>query len=155
MGAQLVFFGEALVGCGIDNADGAGFVFTKANVDTVSRGVVAQVVNVAMKIDFLHQVEIFAGVDSQFAFAAGGKKFFRVGGIGDALGIGNACDCVRAHAGADVDYLDGVVSEGGDKELIFAVETEMIESALHARRGDRLGENERAGGVRRGRSLGI
>src|SRR5258708_17962797 len=153
MGAQLVFFGQTLVGCGIHHADGAGFVFAKSYVYTVSRGVVAQIIHVAMEIDFLYQVEILARVNPQFAFAAGDKKFFRVWSIGHTLRIGNARNRVRAHAGADVDYLDGVVPERGDEQLVLAVESEMIEAPLHAWRGNRLGQNQRARPIRSRRSL--
>ncbi len=155
MGAQLVFFGQTLVGCCIHHADGAGFVFAKSYVYTVSRGVVAQIVHVAVEIDFLCQVEIFAGVNPQFAFAAGDKKFFRVWSIGHALRIGDARNRVRAHTGADVDYLDSVVSERGDEELVFAVESEMIEATLDAGCCNRLGQNQRAGRIRSRRSLRI
>ena len=106
------------------------FVFTETDVDAMGGGVVAQIVHVAVKIDFLEQGKVGAIEDAQFAFAAGYEKFLGAGSIGYALRIGNAGDGLRANAGADVDDFHGVVAQSGDEELIFSVEAEMIKAAL-------------------------
>src|SRR6516225_7999551 len=146
MGAQFIFFGEALVGECVYGADGAAFVFAVTDIDAVRRSVVAEIVHIAVKVDFLGQFETGAVENSQRTLAAGYEKLLRVRGVDDSLWIGNAGYGTGAHARADVDDLDGVIAERGHEQLVFAVEAEMIKSSLNAGSGDGFGENQRVGG---------
>ena len=117
----------------------------KPDVDAMRGGIVAKIVHVAVKIDFLEQSVTCAVENAQSAGAAGDEKFFGVGGVDDSLGARNAGEGAFADACADIDHFHGIVTECGDEEAIFAVEAEMIEAADEAGSGDGFGEDEWAG----------
>src|SRR5262249_26069264 len=104
--------------------------------------VVAEIVHIAVKVDFLDQFETGAVEDSQSALAAGYEKFLCVRGVDNSLWVRNAGYRTGTNAGTDIDDLDGVIAERGHEELVFAVEAEMIESSLNAGSGDSFGENQ-------------
>src|SRR5579863_1610651 len=140
MGSQPVFFREALVGGCIHHRDSACFVFTVADVDAMLGGIVAQIVDIAVEVDLLNEIETRTVKYAQFTLATGDEEFLYVGRVDYALGIWNSGDATRTNAGANIDDLDAVVSQGGDEQLILAIESEMIEAALHTRRGNGLGQ---------------
>src|SRR5580700_8371882 len=96
-------------------------------------GIVAQVVDIAVEVDLLNEIQTRAIKDAQFAFAAGDEELLHVGRVDYALGIRNSGDAASTNAGADIDDLDAVVPQRGNEQLILAIEPEMVETPLHTR----------------------
>ena len=109
MRAQVVFFRQPFVRCGIDGADRPRFVFSIANVHAPIRRVVAQIVNVTVEINGLDQTKSSAFIDVELPFAAGGKKLLELRRVDRSLWIRDASDAVAADTGADVDNFHTVV----------------------------------------------
>src|SRR5690348_6359281 len=139
MRAELVLFGEAFVRNGIHGADGARFVVAVAGVHALIGSVVAQIVDVTVKINTLDKAERSSVIDIKLAVAAGGKKLLGFRRVHDTLRIWYSRNGVAAQAGTDVDNLYGVVSKSRDDQTVFAIETEMVEASLHAGHRDCFG----------------
>src|SRR6266566_7711355 len=155
MRTQYVFFRQPFVGCGIDGADRPRFVFPVADVHTLIGLVVAQIVDVSVKINGLDQTEGSAIVDVALAMAAGGKKLLGFGCVDHSLWIRDSGNAVAAHASADVDNLQAVVSQGRDDQLVFSVKAEMVEAPLDTRHRNRFGQDQRSRSFGRGRFLSV
>jgi hypothetical protein len=110
MGANLILFLQPFAGCSIDHPDGPGFVFSKTDVNAMSRRIVAQIIDISMKIDFLDKLEAASVKNSQFSFAAGNEDFLGIRRIGYALRIWYIGNGARSEPCADIDNFNGIVA---------------------------------------------
>ena len=116
--------------------------------------VVAQIVDVPVKVDGFDEVEGSTFVDKELALAAGGEKLLRFRRVDDALGMRDPRNAMAAHAGADVDDFHAVVPQRSDDQLIFPVEAKMVEASLDACHRNRFGQYQWTRCVGRRRFLG-
>ena len=98
MRTQFVFLGQTFARRAIHHANRSRFVLAVANIFALICRVVAQAVDVAVKINVLDERESGAVVDIELAFAAGGEELFRFRRISNSLRIGNDRDAVAAYA---------------------------------------------------------
>src|SRR6266581_344594 len=131
MGSQFVFFLDARVGCCIDRPDCRGVFITVADINTLVRSVVPQVIDVAVEVYRRDEVERVSVVNVQLALAAPNKQLVRFGSVDNALRVWHSRYRVLQRSTADVDHLDGVVAQCRDKQFPSAG-TKMIETSLYA-----------------------
>src|SRR5712692_4220058 len=147
MGTQFVFFLNALVGCRIDCPDGPCLFITIPYVNTLIRSVVSQVIDITVEVNLRDEIEGGSVVYVKLSFAAPDKQLVLFRSVDHALRIRHPGYRVLQGSPADVDHLDRIVAQCGDKQL-SSTRTKMIETSLDALQRNRFGQNERAWALR-------
>ncbi len=84
-----------------------------------------------MEFDLRDEIERGSVINVQLALAAADEELVRFGSIDHALRIWHSSYGVFQRSPADVDHLDGIVAQCGDKQL-SSTGAKMIETPLDA-----------------------
>jgi len=126
-----VFFLKPLVGTCVHGANCASFVLAVTHVDALIRRLISQVIYVAMKLDCFDEFKCGRIIDIELPFAAGGKKFLRLGSEDHALGVRNSGDAMDTRPSANLDYFHGIIAWRCHQQLVLPVKSKMTESPVN------------------------
>jgi hypothetical protein len=152
MGPQFVFFVRTMVASRIDGPNGGCLFVAKTNVHAFIRRVIPQIIDISVKVDGGEEVVGRPVIVVELALAAGHKQLVHFGSENHSLRIRHSRDRALQRSPADIDHLDRVVAQRGDKQF-SSTGSEVIETSLDTFQRNRFGQDKRPSFLRRGTLL--
>src|SRR6266481_2213977 len=127
---------ESLVRCGINHGDARRLSVAISGENTFGRPVIAQIIDVVMKVNGREQIKRGSIKDVEFSVTAAHKQCLEFRNVNDALRMRHSSDGMNSLFGESFEDFNRIVANHANKYPAARVERKMVDAAVHIWQGD-------------------